>query len=79
MAGDADVNWHPIDSAPKTPELYGQGPHILLCGGFIADGILAVTVGWWQYSKRKRPHWRCHQGYYPGAGPTHWMPLPPPA
>ena len=41
--------WQPISTAPKEPlNSYGEGPTILLAGGFMRDGVPSVRTGHWK-------------------------------
>lgn len=72
------AGWQPIESAPRSPlNRSGEGPTILLCGGFYNEaGKPAVHTGRWKGLRTNA--WcdtalgRC------SLTPTHWMPLPAP-
>lgn len=70
--------WQPIETAPREPvNVFGEGPTILLCGGFNSGpGIPSVRTGHWNAARTNS--WcdtalgRC------ALEPTHWQPLPKP-
>lgn len=78
MPNQQSTGWQPIETAPKEPtNILGEGPRILLCGGFLnGDGTPAVRTGHW---KAARTNFWCDTALGRCAdAPTHWMPLPEP-